>query len=86
MEVTEKPNRQYNGRQFNLADADDVTPDIEEFNEESVPVQMRTKEEEQMKIKSVELALEFIKLCKYEKIDDIFSCAAMVLKYISARA
>ena len=80
-----KDNRQYNGVTLDVSSPEDNKPDID-FNEAESPVApTNSKDEETLRIKSVEIAVEFIKLTSGGNLDDIFSCAAQVLKFISSR-
>lgn len=80
-----KNNRQYNGVTLDVADAEDNKPDIQ--FEDNVPINpdLNSKDEENLRIKSVEIAVEFIKLTEGGDLDDIFACAAQVLKFISSK-
>ncbi len=83
--------RQYNNQKLDAAKPDTEIPDIEEFNEGSSPVSnelsgtVKTKEEQELSMKAIELSLDIIKLTTAYKLDDIFRTSAMVLKYISAK-
>lgn len=79
-----KDNRQYNGTTLDVASPEDNKPDLQ-FEEEAPVNDMNTKEEETLRIKSVEIAVEFIKLTEGGDLDDIFACAAQVLKFISSK-
>lgn len=80
-----KDNRQYNGVTLDVSSPEDNKPDID-FNEgESPAANVNSKDEETLRIKSVEIAVEFIKLTAGGDLDDIFGCAAQVLKFISSK-
>jgi len=79
-----KDNRQYNGATLDVASPEDNKPDLQ-FEDEVPVTDMNTKDEENLRIKSVEIAVEFIKLTEGGDLDDIFACAAQVLKFISSK-
>ena len=79
-----KDNRQYNGTTLDVASPDDNKPDLQ-FEDEVPVTDMNTKDEENLRIKSVEIAVEFIKLTEGGDLNDIFACAAQVLKFISSK-
>jgi hypothetical protein len=80
-----KDNRQYNGVTLDVNTPEENKPDID-FNEgESPAANLNSKDEENLRIKSVEIAVEFIKLTEGGDLDDIFACAAQVLKFISSK-
>ncbi len=79
-----KDNRQYNGTTLDVASPDDNKPDLQ-FEDEVPVTDINTKDEENLRIKSVEIAVEFIKLTEGGDLNDIFACAAQVLKFISSK-
>ena len=79
-----KDTRQYNGVTLDVQSPEDNKPDI--IEDESPATDLNSKEEETLRIKSVELAVEFIKLTEGGDLDDIFACAAQVLKFITAKS
>ena len=80
-----KDNRQYNGATLDVASPEDNKPDLQFEEDAPVNDDLNTKDEENLRIKSVEIAVEFIKLTEGGDLDDIFACAAQVLKFISSK-
>lgn len=78
--------RQYNQRKFNAADADsaDFDPeDIESFDETQSPaanmhIGAKTKSEQELSIKALDLSLDVVKLLSGYDLETVFKTAALI--------
>ena len=88
--------RQYNNKTLDAATPQDFSPEIDSFTEEVSPaaetdetqtagVGTRTKEEQDLCLKSIDLALDIVKLTSNYDEHVVFRTAAMVLKYINIK-
>lgn len=82
--------RQYNNQTLDAATPHDFSPEIDSFTEEvspagNVDTGMRTKEEQDLCLKSIDLALDIVKLTANYDEHVVFRTAAMVLKYINVK-
>ena len=84
--------RQYNNKTLDAATPQDFSPEIDTFTEEvspaagaEQPTGARTKEEQDLCLKSIDLALDIVKLTSNYDEHVVFRTAAMVLKYINIK-
>jgi hypothetical protein len=83
--------RQYNGETLDAARPQDFSPESESFTEEISPavpqneIGGRTKEQQDLCLKSIDLALDIVKLTAQYTQETVFKTAAMVLKYINVK-
>ena len=86
--------RQYNNKTLDAATPQDFSPEVDSFIEdispaagtdETQPVGTRTKEEQDLCLKSIDLALDIVKLTSNYDEHVVFRTAAMVLKYINVK-
>ncbi len=83
--------RQYNNKTLDAATPQDFAPDVDAFTEDVSPavpqneIGGRTKEQQDLCLKSIDLALDIVKLTADYTTESVFKCAAMVLKYINVK-
>ena len=83
--------RQYNKKVFNAAEANDqdFEDTIEAFDEGSSPaadfetIGTKTKSEQELSMKALDLSLDVVKLLSGYNVDTIFKVAALIQRYIS---